>query len=90
MGWNEFLLQVVRVITLQDYNTRMVMLGTGLLGAAAGVIGVFLLLRKRALLGDAISHATLPGVCLAFLIGVANGGSGKSLPLLLAGAAATG
>lgn len=90
MGWNEFLLQVLRVITLQDYNTRMVMLGTGLLGAAAGVIGVFLLLRKRALLGDAISHATLPGVCLAFLIGVANGGSGKSLPLLLAGAATTG
>ncbi|MBL8820816.1 MAG: metal ABC transporter permease, partial [Planctomyces sp.] len=70
--------------------TRMVMLGTGLLGAASGVIGVFLLLRKRALLGDAISHATLPGVCIAFLIGVASGGSGKSMPLLLSGAATTG
>lgn len=90
MNWSELFLQVFRVITLQDYNTRMVMLGTGLLGAASGVIGVFLLLRKRALLGDAISHATLPGVCLAFLIGVANGGSGKSMPLLLAGAATTG
>jgi manganese/zinc/iron transport system permease protein len=90
MSWGEWFLQVLRVLTLQDYNTRMVMLGTGLLGAASGVIGVFLLLRKRALLGDAISHATLPGVCLAFLIGVANGGSGKSLPLLLAGAATTG
>lgn len=90
MSWNELLLQVIRVITLQDYNTRMVMLGTGLLGAASGVIGVFLLLRKRALLGDAISHATLPGVCIAFLIGVASGGSGKSMPLLLSGAATTG
>ncbi len=32
------------------------------LGIAAGLTGVYLLLRKRALLGDAISHATLPGV----------------------------
>lgn len=90
MDWNDFLAQILRVITLQDYNTRMVMLGTALLGAASGIIGVFLLLRKRALLGDAISHATLPGVCLAFLIGVASGGSGKSFPLLITGAATTG
>jgi manganese/zinc/iron transport system permease protein len=90
MNGSDLLVQIVRVITLQDYNTRMVMLGTGLLGAAAGVIGVFLLLRKRALLGDAISHATLPGVCMAFLIGVANGGSGKSMWMLLLGAAVTG
>jgi len=78
------------VITLQDYNTRIVVLGVSFLGLAAGVIGSFLLLRKRALLGDAVSHAALPGIALAFLISTALGGAGKSLPVLLAGAAAFG
>ncbi|MEY4566507.1 MAG: hypothetical protein RLY14_1477 [Planctomycetota bacterium] len=90
MDTSDYILQAIRVITLRDYNTRMVILGTGLLGAASGVIGVFLLLRKRALLGDAISHATLPGVAIAFLLSVWQGGSGKSLPLLLVGAALSG
>ena len=53
---------------LGDYNSRVVVLGTSLLGAAAGLVGSFTLLRKRALLGDALSHATLPGVGLAFLL----------------------
>ena len=41
-------------------------------------------------MGDVLSHATLPGVALAFLLSVWLGGGGKSLPLLLAGAAITG
>ena len=45
-----------------------VMLGTALLGATAGVIGTFAVLRGRALVGDMLSHAALPGVCLAFLL----------------------
>jgi len=85
-GWGG----VVRVLTLQDYNTRVVVLGTGLLGLAAGIVGTFLLLRKRALLGDALSHATLPGIALAFLLAVLAGASGKSLGILLAGAVTTG
>jgi manganese/zinc/iron transport system permease protein len=44
------------------------LLGVTLLGACSGVIGCFAVLRRRSLVGDAISHATLPGVCLAFLI----------------------
>ena len=40
---------------------------------AAGVIGVFTLLRKRALMSDALSHATLPGIGLAFIIANAFG-----------------
>jgi manganese/zinc/iron transport system permease protein len=51
-----------RVLLLQDYNTRVVILGTAMLGCAAGVVGCFTLLRKRALMGDALSHATLPGI----------------------------
>jgi manganese/zinc/iron transport system permease protein len=79
-----------RVVTLQDYNTRIVVTGTMLLGLAAGMIGSFALLRKRALMGDALSHATLPGICIAFMAGQSFGFSGRSLPLLLAGAAISG
>ncbi len=79
-----------RVLLLQDYNTRVVMLGTGLLGMAAGMIGCFTLLRRRALMGDALSHATLPGVGLAFLLAPHIGLDGKSLPVLLTGATLSG
>ena len=79
-----------RVLSLQDYNTRVVMLGTGLLGLAGGMVGSFTLLRRRALMGDALSHATLPGVGLAFLLAPMFGMDGKSLPVLLTGAALSG
>lgn len=81
---------VVRVLFLRDYNTRVVVLGTTMLGLAAGVIGTFMLLRKRALMGDALSHATLPGIALAFMVMAGGGGTGKHLPVLLAGAAISG
>lgn len=45
-----------------------VMMGTALLGAMAGVVGSFAVLRGRALVGDMLAHAALPGVCLAFLL----------------------
>ena len=71
------------------YNAALVTLGAMLLGLAAGIAGVFLFLRKRALVSDAISHATLPGIGLAFITSVALGGDGRSLPLLMIGAAAS-
>ena len=59
-------------LTLQlGYNATLVTIGAALLGMAAGVGGTFLFLRKRALVSDAISHATLPGVALAFMVMVA-------------------
>lgn len=79
-----------RVLLLEDYNTRLVVFATTLLGLSAGVIGSFTLLRKRALLGDALSHATLPGIGLAFLMAPTFGFEGKSLPVLLSGAAISG
>jgi manganese/zinc/iron transport system permease protein len=54
---------------------------------AAGLIGTFLLLRKRALLSDTLSHATLPGIALAFIVMTLVTGDGKHLPALIAGAA---
>jgi manganese/zinc/iron transport system permease protein len=81
------LMDLLQVLTLQDYNTRVVIIGTTLLGLAAGLIGTFLLLRKRALLSDTLSHATLPGIALAFIIASALGGEGKNLLVLIFGAA---
>ena len=43
-------------------------LGTAILGAVCGMLGSFAVLRKQSLLGDAISHAALPGIAIAFLI----------------------
>lgn len=60
--------ELSRLLTLQDANTRTVLLGTGLLGIACGVVGTFAMFRKRALVADAVSHAALPGICFAFLI----------------------
>ncbi|MBL9140861.1 MAG: metal ABC transporter permease [Phycisphaerae bacterium] len=51
---------------LMDPNVRTVLWGTTALGAASGAVGAFTTLRRRALLGDALSHAALPGVCLAY------------------------
>lgn len=79
-----------QLLLLKDYNTRVVVLGVTLLGAAAGMVGSFTLLRKRALMGDALSHATLPGIGLAFVIANRMGADGKSLPILLCGATVTG
>ena len=45
----------------------IIALGTGLLGATSGILGSFAVLRNQSLLGDAISHAALPGIVLAYL-----------------------
>lgn len=62
-----------------------IMIGTALLGATAGTIGTFAVLRRRALVGDMLSHAALPGVCLGFLLTQSRG-----LVALSLGALATG
>lgn len=80
----------VRAFGLQDHNTRIVVLATTLLGLAAGGIGVFTLLRRRALMGDALSHAMLPGIGLAFLAAPSLGLPEKSLPVLIGGAVISG
>ena len=77
-------------LTLQaGYNAALVSLGAALLGLAAGAVGAFLYLRRRALVSDAMAHATLPGIGLAFLVMAAAGGDGRFLPGLMLGAALT-
>ncbi|WP_319381367.1 iron chelate uptake ABC transporter family permease subunit [Thiomicrorhabdus sp.] len=52
----------------EDINALWVLAGSMLLGMSASVIGAFAFLRKRSLIGDALAHAALPGVMMAFLL----------------------
>lgn len=60
-----------------DYTLRTVALGAAILGAVSGVLGSFAVLRKQSLLGDAVSHAALPGIVGAFML------TGSKTPLVL-------
>ena len=53
---------------LSDFTVQNVLAGAILLGVSSGTLGVFAVLRGQSLLGDALSHATLPGVALGFLL----------------------
>jgi len=66
---------------LMDPTFHLVAMGSALIGALGGVLGTFALLRRQSLMGDAMSHAALPGIVLAFLLT-----GSRDLPLLLAGA----
>lgn len=66
---------------LTSINTLYVLSGCVILGTSAGLLGCFAFLRKRSLLGDALAHAALPGVCAAFAL------SGQKDPLVLLGGA---
>jgi manganese/zinc/iron transport system permease protein len=74
---------LIELIT--DYTLRNVALGSALLGIVSGVLGCFAVLRRQGLLGDALAHAALPGICIAYLL------TGSKAPIvLLLGAAAAG
>jgi manganese/zinc/iron transport system permease protein len=60
-----------------DYTLRLVALGSAILGATSGALGSFAYLRRQSLLGDAVSHAALPGIVLAFML------TGSKVPLVL-------
>ena len=68
-----------------DYTYLIVVIGTCTLGLVSGALGSFAVLRKQSLLGDAIAHAALPGIALAFLLTL-----NKSPFVLLLGAIAAG
>lgn len=71
--------------SFQDPNVVLVVVGISLLSVSAAMVGTFTFLDKKALIGDAISHAVLPGVCLAFML------AGSKNPYwIVVGAFATG
>jgi manganese/zinc/iron transport system permease protein len=66
-------------------STDCVIWGAVLLGCTCGLLGCFIVLRRQSLLGDAIGHAVLPGVCIGFLAATT-----RSTPVLLLGALIAG
>ena len=70
---------------LADFTVQSVALGAATIGAVAGALGSFALLRRQSLLGDALSHAALPGIVIGFLV------SGtRAIAPMLAGALVSG
>ncbi len=65
-----------------DFTLRTVALGAAVLGIVSGTLGTYAVLRGQSLLGDAISHAALPGIAIAFLV------TGLRAPLVLVTGAA--
>ncbi len=49
---------------------QQAMLAAVIVGITCGIIGCFIILRSLALMGEAISHAVLPGVVVSYLVGV--------------------
>jgi manganese/zinc/iron transport system permease protein len=80
---------LIYFFTFQDPSIAWVVTGITLLGVGSAYVGTFSFLDKKALLGDAISHAVLPGICLGFIL------AGEKNPLyivtgaFLSGAVAT-
>mgnify|MGYP000365595581 CR=1 FL=1 len=65
----EFFTEIASFFTFSEPNVKVVFWGSLILCAISGLVGTFTLLRKRALIGDVISHSVLPGIALAFIIG---------------------
>jgi len=63
---------------------RRALAGSAALALAAGPLGVFLILRRMSLMGDAMAHAILPGVAVGFLT------AGLSLTAMTVGGMLTG
>jgi len=57
--------------------------------AACGLVGNYLILRRMALVGDAISHSVLPGIVIAFLISNSRNSTAMFLGALVAGVLTT-
>ena len=78
-------METLNILNRFDYTLMIVASGAALLGAVSGSLGTYAVLRRQSLLGDAISHAALPGIATAFLL------TGSKTPLILVlGAAIAG
>lgn len=76
---------LIEFFSFQNPSVIYVVVGSILLTSSSAVVGTFTFLKKKALVGDAVAHAVLPGICLAFML------AGNKNPLaLIVGAFATG
>jgi len=68
-----------------DSTLQNVVFGSMILGLTSGVLGCFAVLRRQSLIGDALAHAALPGICIMYMLTAT-----RSSELLLVGGAITG
>lgn len=68
-----------------DYTLQNVSAGAVMLGTLSGTLGSFAVLRRQSLIGDTLSHAALPGICLGFIIA-----GSRNLPSIVLGALVSG
>lgn len=68
---------LIEFFTFQYPNIKYVVFGTVLLSISSAVVGCFTFIKKKSLVGDVVSHAVLPGICIAFMV------SGSKDPFLL-------
>ncbi len=81
----DFLLGPVEMISGDPFGFLWIFVMGVVITLSCGLVGAFLVLRKNALLGDAISHAILPGIAVAFLITGSRGTWGMMVGALVAG-----
>jgi manganese/zinc/iron transport system permease protein len=77
-------------MTMQDFLMLDLppLMAAVLVGATCGLLGSFLLLRRESLIGDALSHAVLPGIVLGFAVTGLRAGLPMLAGAMLAGLAA--
>ncbi|WP_163469983.1 metal ABC transporter permease [Fusobacterium sp. IOR10] len=71
----------METLIANNYILIIVIIGTTLIGCVSGILGTIITLRKEALVGNALAHASFPGVILSFMIM-----KNKNMELLLIGA----
>ncbi|MEM0942017.1 MAG: iron chelate uptake ABC transporter family permease subunit [Bacteroidota bacterium] len=59
---------LVEFFSFKYINIGYVVFGTVLLSISSSIVGCFTFVKKKSLVGDVVSHAILPGICIAFII----------------------
>lgn len=75
---------------LAEFTYRRTLLGTSIIGLAAGILGCHLYLRKQSLLSDVVGHSSVAGVMGGFIIAAMLGANGQSMPVIIIGALVSG
>ena len=88
--WQQLARFFAELVDNRIVTTDLVVWGAVLLGVTCGLLGCFVILRRQSLLGDAIGHAVLPGVCLGFLFAGGRSGPAMFIGALIVGLIAAG
>ncbi len=74
---SNFMDSIIEFFSFSDPTIRYVTLGVLLLTGSSAIVGAFFMFQKKSLVGDAVAHSMLPGLCLGFIL------SGNKNPVFL-------